>query len=403
MKKYLFALCVGLLGIFSLPALGWNLYELMEEKYQSDADIARAHHFNYYIQLLEEYKTKKGYYPFQNQNKGILNTLGVSIMTQEQENHSGKSYFGISKQAFFQELSSVLGRNIEEKYDPQRISTGCPTAYMYFVDNSNNSIQFMAFLRHPNDLTHKYGNIKNCYSLVYSNIQDEKKQFFSYETIQKNNQFKELLSNPIHKRFQFLDEQHKFDSVVGSLYKKTGIPDGFYDAINRNDISYIKQELKEHRYNLNTPYEEAKMNQPYLPLKPLYWAARRGYIEIAELLLNAGADINGLDGFHDTALITALENGHTDMVKFLVEKGADVNIPTSFGVTPFAGACAHETPELIKLMLDHGGNPEKAFPCTVDDCVGEYNKTPLEFASMNKTYSKEITDLLNEAIKNRNK
>ena len=135
----------------------------------------------------------------------------------------------------------------------------------------------------------------------------------------------------------------------------------------------------------------------YRPLKPLYWAARAGQIEIAKILLDAGADINGLDGFHDTALITALENDKIEMVKFLVERGANVNIPTSWGVTPFMGVCAGGTPEMVELMIQHGADVNKVFQCTVDECRGRYNDTPLKYAERNRRYAKEIVEILKQA------
>ena len=51
----------------------------------------------------------------------------------------------------------------------------------------------------------------------------------------------------------------------------------------------------------------------------LMWASQHGYIEVAKLLIEAGADVN-LRG--TTALMIALEEGHTEIVELLKEAGA---------------------------------------------------------------------------------
>ena len=56
MKKFLIWLC-SIVGGVALMIVG--LYNCAEGQYQKEADIVRMHHFNYYAQLLEEYKQKK--------------------------------------------------------------------------------------------------------------------------------------------------------------------------------------------------------------------------------------------------------------------------------------------------------------------------------------------------------
>ena len=59
---------------------------------------------------------------------------------------------------------------------------------------------------------------------------------------------------------------------------------------------------------------------------PLILAAKLGNIEIADLLLNHGAQINRMTASDESALINAVKTKHLDMVKFLVERGADVSL-----------------------------------------------------------------------------
>ncbi len=69
-------------------------------------------------------------------------------------------------------------------------------------------------------------------------------------------------------------------------------------------------------------------------LTPLVFAAREGDIEIARLLLDAGADVNQTTEFGFTPLLTATQNRHYRLGNFLLERGADPNIENKGGWTP---------------------------------------------------------------------
>ena len=54
-------------------------------------------------------------------------------------------------------------------------------------------------------------------------------------------------------------------------------------------------------------------------------AAMKGRNECLELLIDAGADVNGTSYIGDTALILASFHGHENCVATLIRRGADVN------------------------------------------------------------------------------
>jgi hypothetical protein len=65
----------------------------------------------------------------------------------------------------------------------------------------------------------------------------------------------------------------------------------------------------------------------------LHWAAFNGNIDIAEVLIDAGANLNILSNSSVTPLFTAAKRGHLEIVKLLVEKGADVAVECTDGMT----------------------------------------------------------------------
>jgi ankyrin repeat protein len=102
------------------------------------------------------------------------------------------------------------------------------------------------------------------------------------------------------------------------------------------------------------------------------FAARTGCIECAELLLDAGADINLSDPYGVTPLVVAALNLQNDFAAYLVEKGADIAQWDLYGRTPLYVAIDmvdyppprgrdSEPPmsglELAELLLERGANP----------------------------------------------
>lgn len=92
----------------------------------------------------------------------------------------------------------------------------------------------------------------------------------------------------------------------------------------------------------------------------LYYAAYKGYEDIARLLITRGAGINekAYDGW--TALHTACKNKRTGMVKLLLDKGAAINDYTNGGATALwiaYNAGAYEITDLLEL---YGGKVRDA-------------------------------------------
>ena len=110
-------------------------------------------------------------------------------------------------------------------------------------------------------------------------------------------------------------------------------------------------------------------------LTALFFAARQGAIEAAEVLIDAGADLRAIEqqyGF--TPMQTAIFNGHYDLAARLVDKGADVNdgslytaiemrnLPTySNRPNPPDTDTQLSSLELVELLLERGADPNDAY------------------------------------------
>jgi ankyrin repeat protein len=88
---------------------------------------------------------------------------------------------------------------------------------------------------------------------------------------------------------------------------------------------------------------------------PLHCAALSGHKEIVELLIAKGADINAKNRGEYTSFHFAAEGGHGEIVELLLAKGANVNAKNDGGETPLDRAIIDKQTETAALLRKHGG------------------------------------------------
>jgi ankyrin repeat protein len=80
----------------------------------------------------------------------------------------------------------------------------------------------------------------------------------------------------------------------------------------------------------------------------LMYASGIGYLDIAELIIAKGVDVNAKDKDGKTALMFASEEGNLDVANLLIEKGADVNAKHIDGKTALMYAKSKDMISLLK-------------------------------------------------------
>ena len=91
-------------------------------------------------------------------------------------------------------------------------------------------------------------------------------------------------------------------------------------------------------------------------LTSLIFPSQEGYLEIVQLLVEHGADVNynAFRGF--TPIRIAARNGHLKIVKFLAENGADIDSKAMDGATPLEHAASKGHYEIVKFLIEKGAN-----------------------------------------------
>ena len=105
---------------------------------------------------------------------------------------------------------------------------------------------------------------------------------------------------------------------------------------------------------------------------PLLFAVQQGHVDVARLLLGAGADINDRSADGSSALVLAIDSApvasdrvapnalaahdvQRTMAKFLIDQGADVNA-SGGGRTALHSAVQRKMPDLVRALLAKGAN-----------------------------------------------
>ena len=106
---------------------------------------------------------------------------------------------------------------------------------------------------------------------------------------------------------------------------------------------------------------------------PLHLNSRTGYVDVARLLIEHGADVatQREDGW--TPLHLAASWGHVDLALLLIEHGADVVAQDEHGRTPLHRASLGGRVDLARLLIEHGADTTARMKTVGLRCIGRSN------------------------------
>ena len=122
------------------------------------------------------------------------------------------------------------------------------------------------------------------------------------------------------------------------------------DATRDGDIETVRSLLKQ-GVDVNAAEGDG--------MTALHWAAFTDNVEIAEMLIYAGANVEAGTRLNAIKpLFMAAQNGSRPLVETLLAGGADPNATMSTGTTPLMMAAASGSVEAVKALLDAGAEPD---------------------------------------------
>ena len=182
--------------------------------FQKDADIVRLQHLEYYGNLLNEYHTKTGTYPFIGE-VSVPAYVFVASPEQTDDVKGGPPY--AHKTAKFrylvEEFERVLGRPIEEYYDPQYEPDSKPNFYIYMVDGETYN-----FAIH----THEAFSFSNPISKGYNKVEitnntNGSPHLIEAEKLFESKDFRAAVSKQISKPDFFSLRESKFINATKNI------------------------------------------------------------------------------------------------------------------------------------------------------------------------------------------
>jgi len=89
---------------------------------------------------------------------------------------------------------------------------------------------------------------------------------------------------------------------------------------------------------------------------PLHEVAKNGYLEVARLFVDRGADVSAANGDGWTPLHEAAKHGDGELARMLVDRGADVSVANGGGWTPLHEAATRGEEELARFLVERGAD-----------------------------------------------
>ncbi|MFH1422386.1 MAG: ankyrin repeat domain-containing protein [Planctomycetota bacterium] len=89
-------------------------------------------------------------------------------------------------------------------------------------------------------------------------------------------------------------------------------------------------------------------------ITPLMWASYSNFYVLAEVLIKNGADVNSKDRDGVTSLMFASGSNSLEVAELLIRSGADINAMSNHGVTALMSADSHGHKEMLALLMKHG-------------------------------------------------
>lgn len=203
-----------LLAMVVLAVCTYAAFKLLPlDAFQKDADIMRLRHLLYYGEIIEEYRSVAGHYPLE--GKSDLPTY-VFVANSEQISYvvpPNVPHKMISFREFVKDVERVLGRHIDELYDPQFRPVNKPNFYAYLIVGT--TYQFGVSVHQPMTFAREIS--ENHYRITLSNQMNVSQKTMTLDELKNSAGFQQELNKKISRDGLFKVREAEFKNYTDTL------------------------------------------------------------------------------------------------------------------------------------------------------------------------------------------
>lgn len=151
---------------------------------------------------------------------------------------------------------------------------------------------------------------------------------------------------------------------------ETEVAEALFAAIRTGDLAVLRRLLADHpglasaplggRHRTRTPLHVAADWPGYFPNGP----------QVVRMLIAAGADPNGRNPGEETPLHWAASSDDADVAEALIDGGADVDIPDGSIGTPLANAVGYKCWHVARLLVARGARVDEPWQAAALGMLG---------------------------------
>ena len=121
------------------------------------------------------------------------------------------------------------------------------------------------------------------------------------------------------------------------------------EAAKNGNLGKVKTILAQDPSKMNALDEEK--------YTPLHWACMRAHWDVAEYLIENGADVNVQGGDGGTVMNWAVHHDNVKIIKLMIDKGAKLNVQNQWGMSELHTAIWRGNIHVVEYLLDQGSDP----------------------------------------------
>ena len=129
-----------------------------------------------------------------------------------------------------------------------------------------------------------------------------------------------------------------------AIFVSTVFGNDIFLAIDSADVAQVKSIIGQNPNLLNTKNSDG--------LTPLNLVSYRGNLDLVQILLNMGADVNIGDNENSQPIHNTAVMGHTDVVDLLLAYGVDIDVRDNNGMTALMFAISYRKNETAAFLLE---------------------------------------------------